>query len=407
MKTGWTKRLIGELCEIVGGGTPSKSNAAFFGGDIPWATVRDMKSDWIDETDVSISAAAVKASATNILPASTVVIASRVGLGKVCRVTHDTAINQDLRGFIPKAKSQLEADYLFWWLKSVAQDIVAAGRGATVQGVTLPFLRALKIPLPCLGEQRRCVAMLDEAFAGIAIAAANTKKNLASSQALFESSFSSIFNEGDDWEEVAIIELVNRKILDKPTDGNHGEIHPKKSDFVESGIPFVMASDLREGSVDLKNCYFLPEQLASKLRKGFAKNNDILISHKGTIGRVAILYTDYKYVMLTPQVTYYRVLNTEVINPRYLYFAMQEPAFQRELNRVASGGSTRSYIGITAQLDLKIRFPSLERQASIVKKLEYIAIQNSSLRKLYDKKIAAFIELEQSLLQRVFAGELS
>ena len=146
-----------------------------------------MKTDWIETTEHSITPAAVKSSATHILPAGTVVIASRVGLGKVCRVANDTAINQDLRGFIPKAKAQLDNQYLFWWFKSVADQIVAAGNGATVQGVTLPFLRSLAIPLPPLDEQRRIVAVLDKAFAGIATATANAQKNLTNAHDLFDS----------------------------------------------------------------------------------------------------------------------------------------------------------------------------------------------------------------------------
>jgi len=187
VKAGWLVKPIGELCDIVGGGTPSKSNAGFFGGGIPWATVRDMKTDWIEATEHSITPAAVKSSATHILPAGTVVIASRVGLGKVCRVANDTAINQDLRGFIPKPRAQLDHQYLFWWFKSVADRIVAAGNGATVQGVTLPFLRSLAIPLPPLDEQRRIVAVLDKAFAGIAAVTASAQKNLTNARGLFES----------------------------------------------------------------------------------------------------------------------------------------------------------------------------------------------------------------------------
>ena len=176
MKAGWNTAPIGDVCTIVGGGTPSRANAAFFDGSIPWATVRDMKSDWIESTEFSITPAAVKGSATHILPAGTVVVASRVGLGKVCRAKHETAINQDLRGFTPKSVKQLDPQYLFLWFKSVAGQIVAAGTGATVQGVTLPFLRALQIPLPPLEEQRRIVAVLDEAFAAIATATANAEK---------------------------------------------------------------------------------------------------------------------------------------------------------------------------------------------------------------------------------------
>ena len=163
----WTTVKLGDVCELVGGGTPSKKNAAFYGGEIPWATVRDMHSDELQETELKITELGLNSSSSKVIPANNVVIASRVGLGKVCLLAQDTAINQDLRGVLPKAKNTIDARYLFYWFKSIEQTIISSGRGATVHGVTLPFLKALELPLPPLPEQHRIVAKLDAAFAEI------------------------------------------------------------------------------------------------------------------------------------------------------------------------------------------------------------------------------------------------
>ena len=71
MKAGWNTKPLGELCDVIGGGTPPKDRPDYYGGDIPWATVRDMRTDIITSTEHSITAEAVKASATNIIPAGT------------------------------------------------------------------------------------------------------------------------------------------------------------------------------------------------------------------------------------------------------------------------------------------------------------------------------------------------
>jgi type I restriction enzyme S subunit len=84
-----------------------------------------------------------------------------VGLGKVCLIRHDTAINQDLRGIVPKDSKKLSVRYLFYWLKSIAHLIEKEGTGATVQGVKLPFIKSLQIPIPPLAEQRTIVARLE------------------------------------------------------------------------------------------------------------------------------------------------------------------------------------------------------------------------------------------------------
>jgi len=148
MKEGWPVVPLGELCDVVGGGTPSKENHSFYLGDIPWATVRDMRQDLITETEFCITEDAVRNSSTNIISSGNVVIATRVGLGKVCLLGQDTAINQDLRGIVPRNLEKLAVRYLYWWLKSVSSLIVAEGTGATVQGVKLPFVKSLPVPLP-------------------------------------------------------------------------------------------------------------------------------------------------------------------------------------------------------------------------------------------------------------------
>ena len=216
MKKGWQTKNLGDLCDVVGGGTPPKDKPAFYSGDIPWATVRDMRQDVITETEFRITKDAVKSSATNIIPSGNVIIATRVGLGKVCLVGQDTAINQDLRGIVPHSDKTLVVRYLYWWLKSIADVIVAEGTGATVQGVKLPFVKSLQIPVPPLAEQQRIVDLLDEAFAGIATAQANAEKNHQNARALFESHLQSVFTQrgrAGGVEEVAATPSLHRRTL--------------------------------------------------------------------------------------------------------------------------------------------------------------------------------------------------
>lgn len=161
-------------------------------------------------------------------------------------------------------------------------------------------------------------------------------------------------------------ELIKAGVLYKPLDGNHGGIHPKGNDFVESGIPFVMASDMSNGQVDTKTCKFISADQASTLRKGFAITGDVLISHKATIGQTAIVgEIESEFIVLTPQVTYYRVKDTNQLNNRYLKYYFDSYEFQGLLNQWAGGGSTRAYLGITGQLKLPIKILDIQKQKAI------------------------------------------
>lgn len=153
-------KKLSELAQIIGGGTPSKDNKSFYIGDIPWATVRDMNTDLLTETEFLINEDAVKNSSTNIIPAGNIIIATRVGLGKVCILAQDTAINQDLKGIMPV--KQITSKFLFWWFKSIKNKIVETGVGATVKGVKLPFIQNLDVPFIDIKEQQKIVAQLDE-----------------------------------------------------------------------------------------------------------------------------------------------------------------------------------------------------------------------------------------------------
>jgi type I restriction enzyme S subunit len=167
----------------------------------------------------------------------------------------------------------------------------------------------------------------------------------------------------DSFELHTVSELVKAGILERPIDGNHGEIHPKGEDFVAGGVPFLMASDIDNGMVDYQSCKFITAKQADGLRKGFAKNGDVLLTHKATIGRTAIVdYHGHPYVMLTPQVTYYRVRDKKRLSNRYLRQYFESGFFQGVLKQWAGGGATRAYLGITEQGKLPVVLPPFGKQ---------------------------------------------
>jgi type I restriction enzyme S subunit len=166
--------------------------------------------------------------------------------------------------------------------------------------------------------------------------------------------------------EYTVQQLIEEDILFPIDDGNHGSIHPKVSDYVSEGIPFLMASDLLNSRADLRGCAFLSSDQVEVLRKGFARNGDVLLTHKGTVGRTAILKgCDDKGAILSPQVTYYRVKDHSKLNPDYLRWYFDSNQFQLLFATWAGAGSTRAYLGITAQRDLPVFLPSIEAQNAI------------------------------------------
>lgn len=169
------------------------------------------------------------------------------------------------------------------------------------------------------------------------------------------------------WKMVTVQDLIDAQMIEEPKDGNHGNIHPKSTDYVTQGIPFIMTNDLVNGRVDYQHCAYISEKQAKTLKKGFSRPGDVLLTHKATIGRTAIVTDDYETIILTPQVTYYRT-KKGILN-RYLKYYFDCAYFQNILANWAGAGSTRAYLGISAQKKLPILLPPLEIQKKIAKVL--------------------------------------
>ena len=201
-----------------------------------------------------------------------------------------------------------------------------------------------------------------------------------------------------DWEEHNLGWLVTNNIINPPLDGNHGEKHPTSSEYVQYGIPFIMASDIKNGKVDLNDCKFITKERANKLDKGFAEEGDILLTHKATIGEVGILQgLSEDFAMITPQVTYYRIIDKNRLSQKYLYAFFNSKGFQKEIKEKATQ-STRSYIGISQQRNLTLLLPtSIEEQIKIGNYFysldEIISINQQKYEKLCDIKKALLHKL--------------
>jgi len=397
MKAGWKYGALGDVCDIIGGGTPSKDNASFYdNGTVPWATVRDMKSDVIFETEFKITNVAVSSSSTNIIPKGNIVIATRVGLGKVCLLAQDTAINQDLKGVVPKDTNKLKVGYLFQWFKNSAQVIIDEGTGATVQGVKLPFIKSLIIPIPPIEEQQRIVGILDEAFEGIAIAKANAEKNLQNARALFESHLQAVF--ADAWETGELVTLAD--LATDITDGDH--MPPPKA---SSGVPFItignVAKDTR--TIDFSDTFMVPREYFERLKHNKKPmKGDVLYTVTGSFG-IPVLISEHREFCFQRHIGLVRPKSD--VCSEWLYYLLMSPQVFKQANDGATGTAQKT---VSLKLLRGFQAPKvpMEQQQSVVTKLNGLTEETQRLESIYQQKLAALDALKKSLLDQAFRGEL-
>jgi type I restriction enzyme S subunit len=399
MKEGWEIKTLGEVCKVVGGGTPSKNRLEFYGGTINWASVRDLNSETLLTTEHTITTLGLQNSSTNLIAKNNVIFASRVGLGKVCMTKIDVAINQDLRAPIPKNPNQLDVVYLFRWFQNRRDIIIKAGQGATVQGITLPFINNLPIPIPPLSEQQRIVSIIDEAFEAIDKAIENTQKNLQNAKELFESYLNNVFEKGGEgWEENNLDATCV-----KFDDGNWIE----SKDQSKEGIRLIQTGNIGLGKfIDKQDkARYISEETFKRLKCTEIYPGDILISRlPDPVGKACQIPLSIKERMITGVDCTIVRLKPSIITDYLLYFQLSK-LYLNQVKKLVSG-TTRDRISRKNLGIIKVPIAPYSVQQKLIKELDVLNGETEFLQSQYQQKLRDLEELKKSVLNKAFAGEL-
>ncbi|MGA8856431.1 MAG: restriction endonuclease subunit S, partial [Candidatus Bathyarchaeia archaeon] len=147
-----------------------------------------------------------------------------------------------------------------------------------------------------------------------------------------------------------------------------------------------------------------PSERAARLRIGFAKAGDVLLTHNASVGGVAIAPPDAGDFLIGTSVTYWRC-NSEALEPRYLYYFMQSEHFQRQLQFIMKQ-TTRNQVSVLKQVNLWICVPPLAEQRQIAVELVALHQRLESLKRLESESAVELDALLPAIVDRAFKGEL-
>lgn len=378
---------LGKIVEIIGGGTPSKAVPAYYGGSIPWATVRDMNSEVITTTEVTITELGKRNSSTNVIPAGNIVIATRVGLGKVCFLAQDTAINQDLKGIVPK-DSVTDIRFIYWWFKFNADKIIKAGTGVTVQGVKLPFIKALPFPILAIEDQREIVATLDKAFAAIDQARANVERNIVSAEQLFDTYLNDAFEnlkENKSWSSIG--SLLNTTAGGTP-------LKSVKEYYSNGHIPWLKSGEVGVKNIINNNFHITESGLNNSSAKMVPENSVLIAMYGATAGEVGIL----RFRSATNQAVC-AILPNKYFVPEFLYYYF---LYTKQALISQAVGNAQPNISQQKIKALLIPVLTVEEQNEFIRKLEMIEKDINRLISIYYNKMDLLRTLKESALHECF-----
>lgn len=310
-------------------------------------------------------------------------------------------INQALLKLTPS--KDISIVFLKLWMQSEGfQDSLKAySQGAAIQNVaSVKILKEIEIPLPPLSEQKRIVAILDEAFESIARAKESAEKNLKNANEIFESYLQSVFeNKGEGWEEKTL--------------GDVCEIKPPKREARNKlkETDLVSFAPMKYLEINQKNLIPTEERTLKEVGGSYTyfANDDVLLAkitpcfENGKLGIAKNLKNGVGFGS-----SEYIVFRTDdKLFSEYLYYFLSRAQFREEGAKRMMGAVGHKRVSKEFIEDSIIPLTSFSEQQSVVQKLDILSAETKKLEAIYEKKLADLEELKKSILAKAFNGELT
>lgn len=399
---GWSKSTIGEISkELIGGGTPSRNNPQYWGGSIPWLTVKDFpKSFEVFGSTEYITDEGLKNSASHIVPKGGIITAIRVGLGNTFLAAEDIAINQDLRGIIPDPE-KVTALYLARYMNFIRDQIINDGSGSTVKGITLPKLKSYIVLIPPKPEQQKIAEILGAVDEDIE----KTEEVIRETEKLKRGLMRDLLTKGighTKFKKTKLGEIPEKwqveplgKVLETIID--HRGLTPKKlgGDWADQGVPTISAMNVKNGFiVKSETIRFVNEDLYKKWMPEDVIKGDVILTSEAPLGQLYIIKENERFCL--SQRLFGLRTKRDLLDSEFLYHLLNSEQGQERLQD-RSSGSTAQGIRQAELVKVLIEIPSIPEQEEIARTLSAI-----------DKKITINKQLKEKLitLKKVLMSDL-
>lgn len=391
MKTGWKNARLGDVADVQSGGTPLISNKKLWNGGVPWYSSGELNSTFTTDPERFVSVAGLENSNAKLFPVGSLLIGMYdTAAMKMSILDRAAAFNQAIAGVKPN--DQIDIRFVFYALNSLKSELLEQRRGVRQKNLSLGKVRDFEIPFPPLEDQQRIVALLDEAFDGIATARACAEKNLQNARAIFETHLQSVFtHRGTGWFEKRLADVcaITSKLVD-----------PRKPEFLD-------LTHVGAGNIESKTGAFV--ELKTAREEG-------LISGKFLFDETMVLYSKIRpYLMKVARPDFSGLCSADMYplapNPgetdkNYLFHLL----LSKHFTDYAIEGSARAgmpKVNREHLFEFRVCLPSVSKQREIAAKLDALHEETQRLESLYQRKLTALNELKNSLLHQAFSGQLT
>lgn len=379
----WPIVKLGDVCEIVMGQAPSGDTYNEGKKGYPLiAGAGDFKNGCFNVGKYTTEP-------TKLSKAQDIVISIRASIGDKVWVDGGYCLGRGVAAI--RASSKINKKYLWHTLSHVEKKLLAKGRGATFLQVNKDDIQSLTISLPPLAEQRRIAAVLDKAEEIKRKREAAITKLDQLAQSVFVEMFGDPISNDKSWKQSAVGELPIFI-----ADGNYSSKYPTASEFVESGVPFIRANNLKKLTVMSKDLRFISKEKHSELAKGHLQYRDVLIITRGEIGKVGLVPKIFEDANINAQLVLMRCINDE-ISPDYLCHLFNNKKFLKYVENFQTGAALKQ-LPVGNLKKIKIPIPTKEMQARFAKFISHLELNIARM----DRCESTTINLTSSLQHQAF-----
>lgn len=412
---GWIVKPLQETIQCsFGGGTPSTTNPCFWNGPIPWITTAIINSEeiFLKCFQRGITQKALDSTSTQLAPKGSVLIGTRVGVGKIAVTTFDVAINQDITAFV--LKENVDAEFLAYCMKQQAMQswFEENKRGTTIKGVARNTILNLMIPIPPLPEQRA----IARALRAVQGAREARLRELALEQERKAALMEHLFTHGTRGEATKMTEIgempeswriisLGEIIIDGPQNGIY-----KPLELYGEGTPIIRINDFNNDgcfvNLEFKRVRLAPEE-ATKYK---VSEKDIIINRVNSLshlGKCALISKLTDSAVFESNMMRFHVDELK-IDPQFLLKYLVTNENKDRIRNIAKRAVAQSSINQGDVKSLKVPFPSVSEQQEISEVLNacdacIYALDHEA--RLHDELFRAM--LEELMNGRLAAGALA
>lgn len=383
---------LGVECEVVGGGTPSRSRREFFGGSVPWATPTDVtaltSSRSLVKTKETITEEGLRRSSAKLLPAGTVLLTSRATIGFTAVAAVPLATNQGFANLI--CGPRLLPEFLAVWLPTQRDQLLKLAGGTTFKEISKSTLKGVRVPVPPLDDQRRIVDLLSRA-AGLKLLAEQAQvKARELIPALFVDMFGDPATNPKGWPVTSIGGVASYT--------RYGPRFPDRAYTSSEGAHILRTTDIAfDGTVAWERCPVLAVT-QKEIEKYALKPGTILITRTGaTIGKTALFRGASKPCIAGAYLIEIGIAPHAV--PEYVLHLLLSAYGQAKLN-LGTRAVAQPNVNVPTICSISLPLPPFELQAAFRTRVEEVANAGNLAK-------AAAVAAEQTsaaLMSRLFAA---